>query len=66
MQVVPVVSFIEFVIGSVADQERLDFEAKKLQSIVKEQSLIISKKGALSDKISPGILRSLVTLTDKK
>ncbi|KAJ8443535.1 hypothetical protein Cgig2_017018 [Carnegiea gigantea] len=48
------------------DQERLNFEAKKLQSIVKEQSLIISEKGVLSDKISPGILRSLVTLTDKK
>ncbi|KAJ8443541.1 hypothetical protein Cgig2_017024 [Carnegiea gigantea] len=42
------------------DQERLDFEAKKLQSIVKEQSLIISEKGALSDKISPGILRYLI------
>ncbi|KAJ8443538.1 hypothetical protein Cgig2_017021 [Carnegiea gigantea] len=42
------------------DQERLDFEAKKLQSIVKEQSLIISEKGALSDKINPGILRYLI------
>ena len=68
MQVVPLslLSFIQFVVRFVADQERLDFEAKKLQSIVKEKSLIISEKGALSDKISPGILRSLVTLTDKK
>lgn len=48
-----------------ADQTRLDFEAKKLQSYVKEKSLFISEKGALADKISPGVLRSLVTLTDK-
>lgn len=48
-----------------ADQTRLDFEAKKLQSYVKEKSFIISEKGALADKISPGVLRSLVTLTDK-
>ncbi|KAH9788499.1 p53 and DNA damage-regulated protein 1 [Citrus sinensis] len=47
------------------DQTRLDFEAKKLQSYVKEKSLFISEKGALADKISPGVLRSLVTLTDK-
>ncbi|KAJ8633732.1 hypothetical protein MRB53_027068 [Persea americana] len=47
------------------DQERLDYEAKKLQSYVKEKSYSISEKGALADKISPGVLRSLVTLTDK-
>ncbi|KAF5741021.1 hypothetical protein HS088_TW10G00016 [Tripterygium wilfordii] len=47
------------------DQERVDFEAKKLQSFVKEKSFLISEKGALSDKIGPGVLRSLVTLTDK-
>ncbi|KAG8664002.1 uncharacterized protein LOC110616571 isoform X2 [Manihot esculenta] len=47
------------------DQERLDYEAKKLQSYVKEKSFIISEKGALADKISPGVLRSLITLTDK-
>lgn len=48
-----------------ADQSKLDFEAKKLQSYVKEQSLLISEKGALADKISPGVLKALVTLTDK-
>lgn len=48
------------------DQERLDVDLKELQSLVKEKSLIISEKGALADKISPGILRSLVTLADKK
>ncbi|CAI0459261.1 unnamed protein product [Linum tenue] len=47
------------------DQGKLDYEAKKLQSYVKEKSLLISEQGALSDKISPNVLRSLVTLTDK-
>ncbi|KAL8495531.1 hypothetical protein ACS0TY_019604 [Phlomoides rotata] len=47
------------------DQARLDFDSKKLQSYVKEKSLLISEKGVLSDKISPGVLRSMVTLTDK-
>ncbi|GMH31263.1 hypothetical protein Nepgr_033106 [Nepenthes gracilis] len=39
------------------DQERLDFESKKLQSYVKEKSFLISESGALADKISPGVLR---------
>ncbi|KAL6499422.1 hypothetical protein OROHE_026085 [Orobanche hederae] len=47
------------------DQVRLDLDSKKLQSYVKEKSYIISQTGALADKISPGVLRSLVTLTDK-
>ncbi|XP_059633902.1 uncharacterized protein LOC132276486 [Cornus florida] len=47
------------------DQERLDFDSKKLQSYVKEKSFLISESGVLGDKISPGVLRSLVTLTDK-
>lgn len=47
------------------DQEQLDVDAKVLQSYVKEKSFTISEKGALSDKISPGVLRSIVTLTDK-
>ncbi|KDP39512.1 hypothetical protein JCGZ_05078 [Jatropha curcas] len=47
------------------DQEKLEFEAKKLHSFVKEKSFLISEKGALADKISPGVLKSLVTLTDK-
>ncbi|PON60860.1 p53 and DNA damage-regulated protein [Parasponia andersonii] len=48
------------------DQERLDFEAKKLQSDVKDKSLLISERGALADKISPEVLKSLVVLTDKR
>lgn len=48
-----------------ADQERLDYDSKKLQSFVKEKSFLISEKGALADKISPGIVKSLVSLTDK-
>ncbi|XP_073154570.1 uncharacterized protein [Henckelia pumila] len=47
------------------DQALLDYESKKLQSYVKEKSFLISEKGVLSDKISPGVLRSLVTLSDK-
>ncbi|CAK7347828.1 unnamed protein product [Dovyalis caffra] len=47
------------------DQELLEYEAKKLQSYVKDMSLLISEKGVLADRISPGVLRSLVTLTDK-
>ncbi|XVF79817.1 hypothetical protein PTKIN_Ptkin15bG0020300 [Pterospermum kingtungense] len=47
------------------DQVQLDLEAKKLQSYVKEKSMLISDKGVLADKISPGVLRSLVTLKDK-
>ncbi|KAK7243056.1 hypothetical protein RIF29_37840 [Crotalaria pallida] len=47
------------------DQAQLDFEAKKLQSTVKEKSYLISETGALADKISPGILKSIVTLNDQ-
>ncbi|XP_061360179.1 uncharacterized protein LOC133304198 [Gastrolobium bilobum] len=47
------------------DQAQLDFEAKRLQSIVKEKSYLISETGALADKISPAMLKSLVTLNDK-
>ncbi|CAK9146230.1 unnamed protein product [Ilex paraguariensis] len=47
------------------DQAQLDYESKKLQSYVKEKSFFISEKGVLADKISPGVLRSMVTLTDK-
>uniref|UniRef100_A0A453AIM3 Uncharacterized protein n=1 Tax=Aegilops tauschii subsp. strangulata TaxID=200361 RepID=A0A453AIM3_AEGTS len=38
------------------DQEHLDYDTKKLQSFVKEKSFAISEKGALADKISPGIV----------
>ncbi|KAI7988165.1 hypothetical protein LOK49_LG13G02698 [Camellia lanceoleosa] len=41
------------------DQAQIDLDAKKLQSYVKEKSLI-SEKGILADKISPGVLRSRV------
>ncbi|PNX95434.1 hypothetical protein L195_g018626, partial [Trifolium pratense] len=37
----------------IADQAELDFEAKKLQSTVKEKSYLISETGALADLISP-------------
>ncbi|KAI8025316.1 hypothetical protein LOK49_LG02G00738 [Camellia lanceoleosa] len=47
------------------DQAQLDLDAKKLQSYVKEKSFLISEKGVLADKISQGVLRSLVSLTDK-
>ncbi|KAH9627217.1 hypothetical protein KSS87_020763 [Heliosperma pusillum] len=47
------------------DQERLDSESKKLQSLVKEKTLLISEKGGLADKISPEVIRSFMTLKDK-
>ncbi|KAM1068343.1 hypothetical protein ACFX2A_000320 [Malus domestica] len=47
------------------EQEQLDLDSRRLQGIVKEKSLVISDKGALADKICPGVLKSLVTLTDK-
>ncbi|KAF5446185.1 hypothetical protein F2P56_031831 [Juglans regia] len=47
------------------DQAQLDFDGKQLQSYVKEKSLLISEMGALADKISPGVLKSIVTLSDK-
>uniref|UniRef100_A0ACD5UR87 Uncharacterized protein n=1 Tax=Avena sativa TaxID=4498 RepID=A0ACD5UR87_AVESA len=47
------------------DQECLDYDTKKLQSFVKEKSFVISEKGALADKISPGVVKSIVSLTDK-
>ncbi|XP_050266581.1 uncharacterized protein LOC126710243 isoform X2 [Quercus robur] len=47
------------------DQAQLDFDAKRLQSYMKEKSLLISERGAIADKISPGVLKSLITLSDK-
>lgn len=43
----------------------MEFESKKLQSLVKEKALFISELGALADSISPGVIRSLVALKDK-
>lgn len=48
------------------EQTLLDFQAKTLQSYVKEKSFWISEKGVLADKITPGVLRSLVTLIDQQ
>ncbi|XP_010502818.1 PREDICTED: uncharacterized protein LOC104780057 [Camelina sativa] len=47
------------------DEEKLEFESKKLQSLVKEKALFISELGALADSTSPGVIRSLVALKDK-
>ncbi|GMN56341.1 hypothetical protein TIFTF001_025462 [Ficus carica] len=58
--------FLSMCFSRTRDQERLDFEAKNLQTYVKDKSLLISERGALADKISPGVLKSMVTLTDKK
>lgn len=41
------------------DEEKMEFESKKLQSLVKEKALFISELGALADGISPGVIRSL-------
>ncbi|XP_078446376.1 P53/DNA damage-regulated protein [Wolffia australiana] len=48
------------------DQSRLDYSTKKLQSFVKEKSLVISEMGALDGSVNAGVLRSLVTLTDRR
>ncbi|KAL1202482.1 hypothetical protein V5N11_025044 [Cardamine amara subsp. amara] len=47
------------------DEENMEFESKKLQSLVKEKALFISELGALADSVSPGVIRSLVALKDK-
>ncbi|CAN6331640.1 unnamed protein product [Urochloa humidicola] len=46
------------------DQERLDVDTKKLQSFVKEKSLVIAEKGALAGRFGADTLKSLVNLTD--
>ncbi|CAL5086695.1 unnamed protein product [Urochloa decumbens] len=46
------------------DQERLDFDTKKLQSFVKEKSLVIAEKGALAGRFGADTVKSLVSLTD--
>ncbi|XP_057833663.2 uncharacterized protein LOC131044365 [Cryptomeria japonica] len=48
------------------DQEKLDFDVKKLQSYVKDKTLSLSEKGGLSDIISPQVLRAMVSLKDSK
>ncbi|KAL6896726.1 hypothetical protein ACP4OV_007298 [Aristida adscensionis] len=46
------------------DQERLDFDTKKLQSFVKEKSLVIAEKGALAGRFGPDTVKSFVNLRD--
>jgi hypothetical protein len=46
------------------DQERLDIDTKKLQSIVKEKSLVIAEKGALAGRFGTDTVKSMVNLTD--
>ncbi|MCO5578344.1 hypothetical protein L7F22_032185 [Adiantum nelumboides] len=46
------------------EQKQLDITVNKLHSKVKDQTLSLSEKGALADKIGPSILKSLVTLKD--
>jgi len=47
-----------------ADQERLDIDTKKLQSFVKDKSLVIAEKGALAGRFGADTVKSLVSLTD--
>ncbi|KAG2304887.1 hypothetical protein Bca52824_033538 [Brassica carinata] len=47
------------------DEEKIGFESKKLQSLLKEKTLFLSELGALADSIPPGVIRSLVALKDK-
>ncbi|MCO5591190.1 hypothetical protein L7F22_045171 [Adiantum nelumboides] len=48
------------------EQKQLDITVNKLHSKVKDQTLSLSEKGALADKIGPSILKSLVTLKDNR
>ncbi|CAF2055154.1 unnamed protein product [Brassica oleracea] len=47
------------------DEEKMGFESKKLQSLVKEKTFFLSELGPLADCIPPGVIRSLVALKDK-
>ncbi|KAK3127043.1 hypothetical protein QOZ80_7AG0567400 [Eleusine coracana subsp. coracana] len=47
------------------DQECLDLDTKKLQSFVKEKSLVIAEKGALAGSVGLDTVKSIVSLTDK-
>ena len=43
----------------------MEFESKKLQSLLKEKTLVLSELGALADSVTPSVIRSLITLKDK-
>ncbi|ESQ48437.1 hypothetical protein EUTSA_v10021656mg [Eutrema salsugineum] len=47
------------------DEKKMEFEATKLQSLMKEKTLCLSELKALGDSIPLGIIRSLVALEDK-
>ncbi|KAL0673879.1 hypothetical protein Bca4012_001860 [Brassica carinata] len=47
------------------DEKRMEFESKKLQSLLKEKTLLLSELGALADSVPPSVIRSLITLKDK-
>jgi hypothetical protein len=44
----------------------MEFESKKLQSLVKEKALLLSELGVLADSVPQGAIRLLVALEDKK
>lgn len=46
------------------EQASLESRVKSLQSVVKEKTLQLSDVGALADRISPGLVKALVTLKD--
>ncbi|KAH0889421.1 hypothetical protein HID58_051850 [Brassica napus] len=46
-------------------EKRMEFESKKLQSLLKEKTLLLSELGALADSVPPSVIRSLITLKDK-
>lgn len=46
------------------DEKRMEFESKKLQSLLKEKTLLLSELGALADSVPPSVIRSLITLKD--
>ena len=43
----------------------MEFESKKLQSLLKEKTLLLSELGALADSVPPSVIRSLITLKDQ-
>ncbi|CAA7046949.1 unnamed protein product [Microthlaspi erraticum] len=48
------------------DEKVMEFESKKLQSLVKEKALLLSELGVLADSVPQGVIRSLVALKDNK
>ncbi|KAF3549018.1 hypothetical protein DY000_02001757 [Brassica cretica] len=44
-------------------EKRMEFESKKLQSLLKEKTLLLSELGALVDSVPPSVIRKLATQT---